>query len=68
MLSRINNQKFNLNEKEKFGHYPEVFCNYLANRLKKFSCILQFGAESANQLEDVLFLQFVFNKQFLKVS
>jgi len=56
VLSRIQNKKFYIEEKYSLSHNPETFNDYLAQRLKKFCTILQFGANSSKQIGKVGFI------------
>ena len=53
VLSRIQNKKFHIEEKIVFNHNPEIYNEYLAQRMKTFPTILQYGSTSSKQIGKV---------------
>ena len=53
VLARVQNRKFNLDESSIISHNPGIYCDYLAQKLKLFPSILQYGGKSANQIAQV---------------
>ena len=59
VLARIQNKKFYLDENLFMSHNPDIFCDYLAMKLKTFSTVLQYGAKSSNQISQVFLIHFI---------
>lgn len=56
VLSRIQNKKFHIEEKIVFNHNPEIYNEYLAQRMKTFQTIVQFGSNSSKQVGKVFII------------